>query len=143
MTRRILLCLLLSSLFCSMLQAGNGKATMNYWLSNSSTSETSHIFLSNITENDINVTITVYSYDGSVVTSGLSYTNMTSTVLAAGKTGYLSMATSSLDWGYAVIEWENQSGNDDVVALVCNGLYARQSGGHSRHLVPINDGMPF
>ena len=133
--------------------AGSGSATLpfsTYYRSGSYFSATT-VYLTNITENNIKVTITFYSKDGSVLSSSLvSFDNWinSNTELGAKTTGYAllnSATTGGPDYGKAVIEWENNSGDDDAVALIGYVVVSDVSsyGGLTKSDYQIKGGNPF
>ncbi len=140
MKRQLLTAIFLLTSFTA--TAGSGKAIMPSWAS-SGTSNQAYIYISNISESVVNVTVTFYGEDGTKYspssTTGFSSGNQ----LSAKSSGYVSLNLSSFNYGFATIEWENSTG-DDAVALVAHGhRVAGVSGGKSILAVPINDGRPF
>ena len=96
------------------------------------------------------VNVFVYDKDGNLVSSTyLTYTNFTNsnTELAANSSAYLQVVppgVAAVNFGKAIIEWENLTGNDDTVALVAHAIITRISaGGDARLGVPVNGGAPF
>ncbi|MCW8931537.1 MAG: hypothetical protein OQL19_15020 [Gammaproteobacteria bacterium] len=126
--------------------AGSGKAINPHWSGDISTSASTIIYVSNITDNNINLTITFYGDDGTVVPI-TSYTNIINgnTQLAPNSTGEVQIKPSTRKTGYAVIEWENESTDDNVVALVAHALRisVNTSSRRADITIPINNGMPF
>lgn len=140
MKRKLLTAIFLLTSFTAI--AGSGKAIMPSWGS-SGTSNQAYIYISNISENVVNVTVTFYGKDGTKF-SPSSYTGFSSgNQLLAKTSGYVSLSLSSFNYGFATIEWVNANG-DDTVALVAHGhRVAGVSGGKSILAIPINDGRPF
>jgi len=118
--------------------------------------------VSNITNAPINVTITLYNYDGTVITDDndanagkirgtnlLNYddqnTNTTASFTLNGhSTGVVNIYFyTSLNYGYGVIQWSQDS--DNINGLVVQGSYLNRetTGETSRYGIPINNGMPF
>ena len=122
--------------------AGSGKATLPHWGS----PEAANLFISNITPNHINVNVTFYDKAGNKLppTTIGNFVNSNSQ-LAPNSTGFVAISTSSFDYGYATIEWTNEQGDDDVVALIAHGyrVIKNTSSLRSDIAVPVNNGMPF
>ncbi|TIH15272.1 hypothetical protein D0S45_11415 [Marinifilum sp. JC120] len=148
--RVVLLACVIAMLSCSAAFAGSGKAIMPHWLAQhngGSNIQSSIIFISNITQHDLTVKITIYKKDGSIKTQGNAFTNFknNNTEIGAGKTGVLDIKWENIsntsDYGYAVIEWENKNYDDDVVGLVAWGRWAET--GPRGYAIEINNGQPF
>jgi hypothetical protein len=177
-TLRFLTLVLALSLALPMLAApafaGSGKAIIpgsyiNYAASNNYVSLGT--FLSNISDNTIEITVTLYYKSGSIVyepgtsvwgTNCSSYTEATSSSdgytmicdLESKKTASLGLTprhfgSSTSEYIFGIIEWKNKyATDDDDVALVANANYVRtysDSGkqSQSNHSVMINNGLPF
>ncbi len=116
--------------------AGSGKAIVPHWKVTSQMGITvgQVIFISNISNHDLIVKLSVYKHDSTIETAGLQYANFinNNTEIGAGETAHISIQTNTEDEGYAVIEWKNKDGEDDTVGLVA-----------SKVNFPINNGMPF
>ncbi|HAS87784.1 MAG TPA: hypothetical protein DCS48_00510 [Desulfovibrio sp.] len=130
--------------------AGSGKAIMPHWLAQHNghqNIQSSLIFISNITQHDLTVKITVYNKDGSVKIQGLEFDNFqnNNTEIGAGKSVEYRIKWDQISnkssFGYAVIEWENKNYDDDVVGLVAWGRWAET--GSKGYAVEINNGQPF
>ena len=137
--------------------AGSGKAFIPaIYLYRGSSSQFAHtnIAITNITDHAVTVAVKAYDSAGNLLPSTwVSYSNFTSsnTQIAGKNTANISIqappsVVSAATYGYAVIEWTNLPGDDDVVALVShgNGGYlftsaARESGWG----IPVNNGVPF
>ena len=129
------------------LQAGSGKAIVPHWTSYDSNGQRSTLYISNITGNDLEVTVTFYSNTGTVIGStDLTYTNWANsdTRVEAGETALVSVHKSTWDYGYAVIEWNNISTDDNAVGLVAHAFYSvSDADRYGRYAIPINLGQPF
>lgn len=133
--------------------AGIGKAivpiTQTYYVSGTDYIG-SAIYVTNLTNHSIRLYVTFYGKDGSIMpASFVNYYNLTNanTEIAANSTGNIYIqptSASALNYGKAIIEWENLSGNDDTIALIAHAQIHRLSAaGDARSNVPINNGMPF
>lgn len=147
MKTKLLLIFSIAGMFFSLAAfAGSGKAIVPHWHSSLSDGLRNRIHVSNITDNTLNVTITLYNKNGSVYNSGLTYTNFitSNTQLAANSSGYLQMYGST-DYGYAVIEWSNTGTDDDVLGLVAYSSKTVVNGPEWRADVgiPVNNGLAF
>lgn len=134
--------------FCSLsfVFAGSGSAMIPNVSANGTTNSDNVYYISNISNNDVDVTLTFYDQDGNVITSGISYTNFTTsnTVIEAGSTGVVTFSPTTWLYGYAVIEWSNQGTDNDAVALVANGYVEKVETSHlARYTVMINCGQAF
>lgn len=126
--------------------AGSGSAIIPNISANTNTGADNVYYISNITNHDVEVTVTFYDKDGAVLTSGVNYSNFaaSNTEIAAGKTGVITFAPSSWEYGYAVIEWNNKGTDNDVVALVANGYIEKDASPQlSRYTVLVNCGLAF
>ena len=127
--------------------AGSGKAIVTHWSSNNSADHKHGLHISNISCNDVEVTITVYDETGSKVTSGISYTNFanSNTEIQANKTGIVTIDTSTWHYGYALIEWQNKGTDEDAVALVAYAHHIQKDGAvvEGYYGAPVNCGNPF
>ncbi len=133
---------LISSAFSAF--AGNGKAIVPMWYSN--LYQSSIFFISNFSDNDVDVTVTFYKKDGTVATSTISYNNWinTNTSIGADNTASIGITSSTEEFGYAVIEWTNRGTDDDTVALVAHGFWGKVlSTKEGSYAIPINNGAPF
>lgn len=127
--------------------AGSGKAIMPSWTAGSGSGKTSALFFSNITSNTIEVHITIYGLDGTVIQptryGGLINNN---TQLPPKSSGFIeTFSTAAFNHGYLIIEWKNLEGDDDTVAMVAHGYNIGSSltSLRSDYSVPVNQGMPF
>ena len=140
-----LIAIFISTLISSITYAGNGKAIIPLW--GAGTNFSTVIDVSNITDNPLYITFTVYGSAGNVISSTyLSYGNINSSTgeIAANNTGFLQISgLPSNDYGYAIVTWKNKSG-DDAIGLVAQGLRIySDSSVRSEYAIPINNGMPF
>jgi len=114
------------------------------------------LFISNITNNSISITITFYDKNGAILTgvvSGLNLNNLNSSPgnasisfdLAANATGYvfLNLNSASTNFGYGIIGWTQNS--TAVYGLVANGSNVWYNNGRwiNSYSIPINNGLPF
>lgn len=137
-------------LFMQPLFAGSGKAIVSHWYAfddGRSNTQHSNFFISNITQNDLVVTIKLYDKDGTIYSSGLTYNNFqnSNTEIGAGKSVNfkINASTNSREYhGYAVIEWKNKENDDDLVGLVAWGDW-QQDTPQRAHSIQINNGNPF
>ncbi|NDV21568.1 hypothetical protein [Desulfovibrio sp. JC022] len=147
--RIVLLACIIATLSCSAAFAGSGKAIVPHWLAvnyGKSNAQSSNIFITNITQHDLVVKVTVYNRDSTIFLSGIEYKNFqnNNTEIGAGKTVNLKIngtGTTESDYGYAVIEWVNKEYDDDVVGLVSWANWRESS--NRGYSVPVNNGMPF
>ena len=122
--------------------AGSGKAMMPVWGASGSSSQ-AYIYISNISDNVVEVTVTFYGKDGTKY-NPTTFSNFTSGSQLAGKTsGYVSINQYPFNHGFATVEWENVSGDDAVALLAFGHRVAGVSGGRSIISIPINNGLPF
>ncbi len=132
------------TIFTSQALAGSGKAVLPHW--GGQTGKPGYIFLSNITDDAVKVTITFYGKNGATLTPS-TFTNFSNgnTELAARSSGYVSLSPGVWDYGFATIEWEDLEQNDNTVALVAHGFRVVQSTSSTRsdYAIQINNGMPF
>lgn len=124
---------------CSTAFAGSGKAVVPH------VGKKSQIWISNITSNDLKVTVTVYNDLGNVITSHTYYGFQASnTEIVAKGTGYVVLSDSEPVGGFAVIEWENIGTDDDAFGLVAHANRSNSGTGFAwRYGVDVNSGMPF
>ncbi|BCB26934.1 hypothetical protein SKTS_18200 [Sulfurimicrobium lacus] len=126
--------------------AGSGKAIVPMFGADTTQPDwqRTNIFLSNITTHALNVQITVYQEDGTVVpSSSLTYVNFqnSNTQIGAGKSAYLKIDTVGWHFGYAIVQWQNSGTDQDAVGLV--GAAQRQQALEWGHYIPVNNGIPF
>jgi hypothetical protein len=114
-------------------------------------------YFSNITNNPLTVTITLYDKTGSILTSGFHISNNVSNPntspsnaslsfdLAANATCTLKiwLSSSSDNYGYGIIEWTQNS--TAICGLIAHGCdwYKNVSGAWTSYALPINNGLPF
>lgn len=147
--------------------ANSGMATIPYFYASDGTYYSSSVyFISNVTEEPITVTITLYKEDGTILTdtdndsttgtirgtnfsSYSEYSDINSpsslTVTLNGlESGYLSICSSTLSFGHGVIKW-NQDSNA-LYGLVSHGyMYQKRNSTDqtSRTAIDINNSQPF
>ncbi len=129
--------------------AGSGKAIVPHWYVNNvgTNFQSSHFFISNISNNDLIVKVTVYNKNGEIHTTGISYFNFQNadTEIGAGKTAYFQIygiAGNQDTYGYAVIEWKNKDNEDNTVGLVAWADW-QQNTEKRGFSIPVNNGIPF
>lgn len=124
--------------------AGSGKAIIPHWADASSNGPSTY-FISNITDNYINVKVVFYGKNGQEL-SPTEYINFSAnnTQLEPNATGYVKITSSVTEYGYATIEWENNDGDNNTLALVAHGFrQIIESSRRSAITIPINDGEAF
>ncbi|XOV81040.1 MAG: hypothetical protein ACFHVJ_08825 [Aestuariibacter sp.] len=133
-------------LFSQLALAGSGKAIVPHWAGQAPGASPTVIYLSNISNNNVDVTVTFYDKMG-VALSPTAFDNFISsnTQIAAGNTGNVQIKPSSFNYGYAVIEWKNEGNDDDTVALVAHGYRSttNSSTRRSDFVISVNNGLPF
>ncbi len=126
--------------------AGEGKARLPHWYGEDLGMRT-FVYLANITDNPVKVSVTFYGKNGAIQTQGITYNNFSNgnTELAANSSGYIKMEPPTEDYGYAVIQWENLSGDENIQALMAHASRITVNGPSWRAdvAIPINNGMPF
>lgn len=133
---------------CSMkpVMAGSGKAIVPHWFGEDSSSRSTIVYVSNISSNDVNVSVTFFNDDGNVI-AATTITNLINgnSQLESKTTGQFQIQPSSKMSGYAIIEWSNINGDEDAVALIAHGLRVVVSATDRRSdiAVPINNGLVF
>ena len=148
----------------SMVSANSGKAIIPQWLSsgtNGTNPYTSVIYISNITNEPINVKVTFYEDDGTVLVDGDNNPNTgtlrthgnfsnyndnpgkasISFTLNANSTVYVNSHTTAKYKGFGTIEWDQDS--NAVCGLVAFGRGQYYSNGWTFYAIPINNGQPF
>ncbi len=142
----------LLALCTSYARAGSGKAIVPiaaYGRSSSTAFQSTTLFLTNLTDHSVKVTVTFYGKDGSLLsTSLLTFDNWTNsnTEIGAKKSAYVILSSASntaFNYGKAIIEWENLGGDDDSVALVAHGSFQDYAVSDGRWTIPVNSGLPF
>lgn len=138
----IFLCSLMLSASCF---AGSGTAIVSHWAAINPSND-SYVYLSNITDHIINVRVTYYDKNGTAL-SPTTFTNFIggNTQLAARSSGFLTIKSGTFNYGYATIEWWNQEGEHDAVALVANAHRVMNvtSSVRSDLVIQVNNGQPF
>lgn len=132
--------------FSQLAIAGSGKAIVPHWAGLAPGSSPTLIYLSNISDNNIDVTVTFYNKSGVALSpSGFDNFINGNTQIAAGNTGYVKIQPSSFNYGYAVIEWKNEGDDNDTVALVAHGYRSttNSSSRRSDFVIQVNNGLPF
>ncbi|GAA6168466.1 hypothetical protein [Sessilibacter corallicola] len=126
--------------------AGSGSAILSHWSGQASTNTSTFLYLSNVSDNTINVSVTFYDDFGNP-TPATSFSNFINgdTQLSPKSTGQILIRPPSRKNGFAVIEWSNLYGDDNQVALVATGLriVVNSSSRRADTIIPINDGKPF
>lgn len=124
---------------------GSGKAIVpNYGSIGGASPQESNVFISNITQHDLTVTVTFFKQDGTKLTTNITYFNFqnSDTEIGAGKTGYVHVTgTASWTYGYALVEWKNKGTDQDAVGLVAQAQ--RQEGTLWGYGIPVNQGLSF
>jgi len=126
-------------------QAGSGKAIVPQWGSAGSSLVT-QILVSNITNHYLAVGVVFYGQNGSPVTNGVVYNNLSNnTIIAPNNSAYVQIQNQpSLSYGYAIINWQNQGSDNDAIGLVAQAFRDNNNGGvYSEASIPINNGLPF
>lgn len=171
-TVRIISILLMMLFMAFPAYAGSGHAAvpfLNATYSNANSWVCSAIVVSNITDHIISGRVKIYDRDGNVFTDNgsasngnlvssffASYSEETvsgndsstfSFTLNPHSTAKFSLNMSSLPGvsfhGYAVISWENVTG-DDIYGLIANGVRIQVlTDARCEHSIPVNSGMPF
>lgn len=87
---KLLLAFIATLLFPFSLFAGGGSAVVSHWSATDSALRPTHIYISNINDNPVNVTVTFFDKNGNKLTAP-TYVNFTNgnTTLEANSTGYL------------------------------------------------------
>jgi hypothetical protein len=159
--KKLLLVLVLLTAFISCISipafASSGKATVppgDFRYISSSTYYGSKYLVSNITCSRITVKITIFGQSGSIITTGLTGSpnliNFTinpgdasvSFDLEANATGYVDFYLNTLNWGYSIIEWsQNSIVPYGLIADVKEGMTSPL--GYAHRTLSVNNGMPF
>ncbi|MBQ1784953.1 MAG: hypothetical protein II007_15040 [Gammaproteobacteria bacterium] len=125
--------------------AGGGKAIVPHWSVNDGENIRTYIYITNISDSDVNVEIDLLDKSGNQV-APFSYTNfINSNSGLAAKSSGLILLKGAPNFGHAIIKWTNTAQGDDVVALVAHGSSITSNGSswRSEIAVPINNGQPF
>lgn len=140
--KTVLFLFALSSVFSTF--AGSGKAIVPMWYSNAS--QITALYISNISSNDVDVTVTFYKKNGTVATSTITQGNWINSnqSIGAQTSANIIITSPSEEYGYAVVEWTNRGTDDDTIALVAHGFWGKAvSTKESGYAIPVNDGKPF
>ena len=138
---------ILSCFFIQNVYAGSGKAIVPQWFSANHIDTV--IWVTNITDHTLNVTVTPYGKDGQVITPTRFEGFITgNTQLAPKSSGFVEITAplNTFNHGHATIEWSNISGENDTVGLVSHayGDASNQPGVfRSSYSIPVHNGMPF
>lgn len=139
--------LLLFAVFvsCSVF-AGSGKAIIPHWSGDINGGASTYIYLSNVTDNTLNVKVTFFD-DNGIEVSAYTVGNLinNNTQLAANSTAIINVRPPSRRTGYGVIEWSNLYGDNDTVGVVAYAERIVVNNGTRRAdiAVPVNQGLPF
>lgn len=129
--------------------AGSGKVIVPHWAVNGSGpwAGTTYIYVSNITDSVINVSVVFYDRFGTKLPPSEVFHFHNNTQLEGRMSGYVSIKpiNGQFNYGHAVIHWSDIGENDNTVGVIASGL--RFVSGHdnarSDVYIPINNGMPF
>jgi hypothetical protein len=142
-----------------------GEALLNHFYYNGSASDYTWLYVHNITDNPINVSMTIYKDDGTILTDdGTSSTGLVTTILTIGGTELsnysetttgttltftlnahcsgsilLGSTTAASTIGYGVFNWSQEG--TTYQGLVVSGYYGKV--GTWMAPVSVNDGNPF
>jgi hypothetical protein len=135
------------------LLAGSGSASVPYiaYYRNGTNFFSTTVYLSNITDHPVKASVKFYASDGSLISTSLvSFDNWSNANAEIGgkKSAYVllsSSATANYVYGRAVIEWQDVSGYDSNVALICYAVHSEVSsyGGFTKTTCSVNNGFPF
>lgn len=147
------LCLIFFLTLTTLSFAGSGKGILPYWGASGVSTDTNYsvyiLNLTNISDNDVDVTVTFYKKDGTLLSSthqSFYYFSANDTTIPAHGTAQINISHSGgWEQGYAIIQWENtNSSEDNSVALVALGTYVhRNTGIEARQSIMVNQGQPF
>ena len=164
MKKSLIVLTVLLSLFAlsTVSYAASGKAIIPYFHAETTTGiNYTKFYISNITNNPINVKVTLFSKDGivfknvgSLIYTGVNLENLNTNLsdaslsytLDSNKTSEIMFTHITLEFGYGFIEWTQDS--DSVYGLVA---MAREIQNPCRYFsknpvfshFPINNGLPF
>lgn len=153
---------LLTALFSTASIAASGSALIPHFLSHKLSNFYSYFYVSNITSEPVDVTITFYDQDGNIITDqgnssstgyfrGYYYSSYaeppvdSSIKLTIGpqKTTTISLQSYNTKSGYGKIEW-SQAGTETRTAIIAHGRsYRNKSGYEGSYTIPINNGIEF
>ncbi len=126
--------------------AGSGKAIVPFWNAGTTIYHQTDIYITNISNNDVEVTVTIYKKDGTELTSGVTYNNFSAsdTKILARNSGYVRINPTTSGFGFAIIEWNNTGSDDNTVALTAYAMFLKFNATvEGVSAVPINQGLPF
>ena len=150
------------------LYAGQGSAVLPFYRSylvDSNNASSCMFYMSNVTDETIDVKVTLYNKTGSVIvdetsssiTSGRfrggNVTNWNDNPsdgsitfsLQAENTGFIYIGTESSEYGFGKIEWT--SSGSSVYGMVAHGFYTEYKNEtiviKSRFSIPVQNGLPF
>lgn len=124
-----------------------GEAILPYWALTAS--ETSCLSISNISNTDINIKVTLYNLDGTEYAGAIDFgSNISSlgqdTLLASKKSADFCLRKVSGDrFGYGVIKTTEVAGATGKSFVVAHARQVYVAGGFHSAAVPINSGLPF
>ncbi|WP_010451334.1 hypothetical protein [Vibrio rotiferianus] len=127
--------LALTVIFSQFANAGSGKALIPHW----HTSTSAWFFISNITNNPIEVRMKLYDQDGNIV--NLEEVGLSSQFILDPKTSkWLKTQKYINKFGFGSISWKNLGSDDDEVAITAAYEHL---GGHRGKFLMLNSGQPF
>jgi hypothetical protein len=154
-------CLIGSQATISASSYSTGKAVIPYYIQE----ETFYTWctVSNITDAPINVTVTLYDTDGTVLTDDnsistgliqgeglLNYNDQRNDstvtfILNAHCTGIFRVRheTTDRNYGYGIIKWDQEGNALQGLVATCHEGGRYPDGERTRDSIPINNGMPF
>jgi hypothetical protein len=152
--KRFLLAVLLPMIALPSMFAGGGKAIVPLiWIYKYDANNWNGglIFLNNLTDHAVNVTITFYNKNGQTYPAAfMNYENLTNnnTQLAArsaAKIACIPNVSYQNDYGIAIIEWQNLAGDNDSVALLAHAHNCAHygNGSEGNFTVAVNNNNPF
>ncbi|MET2900079.1 hypothetical protein ABXV22_17400 [Vibrio rotiferianus] len=125
--------LVLTVIFSQFANAGSGKALIPHW----NALHQSYFFISNITNNSIEVGIKLYDSDGKII--NLEEVGLSNQVIIEPKTTKKLQTKTYLNkFGFGSISWKNVGTEDDEVAITVAVQEYNQ-----RVFFMLNDGQPF
>ncbi len=140
---QLIVLLLLPACFAT---AGTGKAIVPFWNAGTTIYHQTDIYITNISNNDVEVTVTIYKKDGTALTSGVTYVNFSAsdTKILARNSGYVRINPTTSGFGFAIIEWNNTGSDDNTVALTAYAMFLKFNATvEGVAAIPINQGLPF
>ncbi|MCY7294980.1 hypothetical protein [Alteromonas sp. a30] len=140
------LLLLVSLLISKITYANTGKAIIPHWSGETSSQTFTSVYISNITDHIIDVSVKFYGDDGAAY-SATHFDNFLNqnTQIAPKSTARVIMKPANRISGFAIIQWSNISADEDVNALMAHGIVVRANDGTKRTdiSIPVNNGLPF